>query len=198
MILLIILIFIFCWKWLQKIPFSKRTKAIFIGYLCVYCIWLYLQSVHKLSFRFDFLDVLSFLFFGFVLNLLLSQWLTKNRTVVQTGVCFIVLCTYFNLPHLHPILDNFNDGRKITNGSPYSVTTRGFITGFTDQGYVIILNEPLGCFEKGIKYTDGYLHDISDNIIWFKTNNNLDTIRLIFNNGFHLQEAYSILPLYDL
>jgi hypothetical protein len=202
MIVLVIIISIFRWRFFQEISLSKIFNYILLGYVLVYFGWLYIQVTFKLSFSNDWMDVFFLLFFVFALNLLLSKWAkpqkVKNRFFVQVSILFVFLSFYLNLSYLSPILDNFNNGNKINNNSSHSITTRGFITGFMDQGFVIIVNNNIGCFEKAVKYTDGYLHDISDEITIFYTDKDLKVIHLRFKSNFHMKEKYSTLPLENI
>lgn len=200
--ILLIIISIFGWRLFQQIRLSKALNYMLLTYVLVYFGWLYTEVTFNLSFIYDWLDMLFLLFFVFALNYLLSKWVKPAlfyiRLVLQISMLYVFLSFYFNLLQNSPILDSMDGGYKITNNSAYSITTRGFVTGFMDQGFVIILNKNLWCFEKAVKYTDGAIHDISDDIVGFYTDDDLNEIHLTFRPNFQMTETYSILPLRNI
>ena len=196
---LLIIISIFGWRILQQIELSNTLNYVLLTYVLVYFGWLYAEASFNLSFSNELMDMLFLLFFVFALNYLLSKWVSPEqfytRLVLQVSMVYFFLSFYFNLPNNSSILDGIDGGRKITNNSAYSITTRGFVTGFMDQGFVIVLNKNFWCFEKAVKYTDGYIHDISNDIVGFYTNDGLNEIHLSFRPNFQMAEAYRVLPL---
>lgn len=196
---LLIIISIFGWRLFQQIALSKTFHYILLSYILVYFGWLYTEVSFNLSFSYEWMDMLFLLFFVFALNYLLSKWVNPEhiytRLMLQVSMVYFFLSFYFNLSNNSPILDSIDGGYKITNNSVYSITTRGFEAGFMDQGFVIILNRKLWCFEKAVKYTDGYINDISNDIVGFYTDQDLNMIYLTFRPNFQMTEAYHILPL---
>jgi hypothetical protein len=202
MIQLICLATICCWRLLYTISVQRKYHAAIICFLAIYAIWLFLQNAFFLSFRYDWLDTGFFLLFIFLLNLMLSYWIVPLGVYIQVGCQIIAmfLMVYFNLAleYHSPMLDSFNNGIKMDKKGDYSITARGFITGFTDQGFVVIVNQKKGLLEQGIRYTHGGLHDISDRITSFDVTPALDSIHFTFEDGFLLKGTYEYLRLKNL